>query len=152
MRSFFTHTPLLLVPLTVVLIEICMHHVHNQESRIEKHSVQKTEGRCWRIEKESWQERKCFRAAPRDDWLHMWACHSMSCYERIEWARKGGERMRTEGGRNYSKTRDEGERGEERRGEKKEKWGVERWLEKGGKAEEACTKDEGTSAEGRRNE
>lgn len=46
------------------------------------------------------ENRKYFRAAPRYDWLHMLYCHSTSCYKRMEWVRKGGQRIRWEGRRN----------------------------------------------------
>lgn len=46
-------------------------------------------------DRESWwgkQDTKYSGATPRDDWLHILSCHSMSCYKKMERVKKGGER------------------------------------------------------------
>ena len=69
-------------------------------NRIEKYSGNKAKS-VGDTERESWwgpknrkkkkKKKKHFRAAPRDDWLHMLSCHSMSCYERMEWVKNREE-------------------------------------------------------------
>lgn len=91
-------------------------------NRIEKYSGNKAKsvgdaerenpGGARKIEK-----KKHFRAAPRDDWLHMLSCHTMSCYERMEWEEEGVDEeggIKAKGCRGGKEERRGEENGEER--------------------------------------